>query len=560
MDLRRRWKVYAAATTLLLASGGVATVGLAPAATAAPTAGCGTSPTLTSGTHSINSGGQNRNYILRVPNNYDQNRPYRLIFGLHWLGANASAVANGGEPYYGLQARANESAIFVAPDGIDNGWANPGGRDVTFIDNLIAQIEADLCVDTTQRFSLGFSYGAGMSYALACARPDVFRAVAVYAGGVISGCSGGNQPVAYLGAHGISDNVLSIGGGRSMRDRFVGNNGCNPASPPEPSPGSGTHTSFVYSGCSDGFPVEWYAFDGGHTASPGGQWLQDATWAFFSQFDTTPPPPPPSRDAFSQIEAESYDSQSGIQTETTSDTGGGVNIGWIENGDWASYSNVDFGGGAASVDLRVASDTSGGNIEVRLGGASGQLVGTCSVPGTGGWQSWQTLTCPVSGPSGEQDLYLVFTGGSGFLLNVNWFQFDSDGNQTSPPPSSPPPSSPPPSSPPPSSPPPSGEDCSVNYTASDWGGSPGFTGTVTVTNTSQSTITGWQVGWTWPAGQTISEFWSSSITQNGSSVTATDLSWNGTLGPNQSTTFGFNGQATSTGNNPAPSSFTCTAS
>jgi cellulase/cellobiase CelA1 len=81
-----------------------------------------------------------------------------------------------------------------------------------------------------------------------------------------------------------------------------------------------------------------------------------------------------------------------------------------------------------------------------------------------------------------------------------------------------------------------------------------------VTNTSQSTITGWQVGWTWPAGQTISEFWSSSITQSGSSVTATNLSWNSTLGPNQSVTFGFNGQATSAGNNPAPSSFTCTAS
>ena len=74
-------------------------------------------------------------------------------------------------------------------------------------------IENDLCVDTTQLFAMGFSYGGGMSYAIACARATVFRAVVVYSGAQLSGCSGGTQPIAYFGIHGISDNVLNISHG-----------------------------------------------------------------------------------------------------------------------------------------------------------------------------------------------------------------------------------------------------------------------------------------------------------------------------------------------------------
>src|SRR4051794_14156592 len=75
----------------------------------AGTAGCGKAPTLTSGTRTISSGGQNRTYILRVPDNYDRNKPYKLIFGFHWLNGTAANVASGG--YYGLQGLSNNSAI-----------------------------------------------------------------------------------------------------------------------------------------------------------------------------------------------------------------------------------------------------------------------------------------------------------------------------------------------------------------------------------------------------------------------------------------------------------------
>ena len=159
--------------------------------------------------------------------------------------------------------------IFVAPQGINNGWANSGGQDVTFVDDMLRQLEAGLCVDTTQVFSSGFSYGGAMTYALACARPTVFRAVAVYSGANLSGCSGGTQPVAYIGLHGLRDNVLPISSGRALRDTFVRNNGCTPQNPPEPANGSLTHIVTTYSGCRAGYPVVWAAFDGaGHDPGP----------------------------------------------------------------------------------------------------------------------------------------------------------------------------------------------------------------------------------------------------------------------------------------------------
>ncbi|MEV6212538.1 glycoside hydrolase family 43 protein [Kitasatospora sp. NPDC051914] len=120
-------------------------------------------------------------------------------------------------------------------------------------------------------------------------------------------------------------------------------------------------------------------------------------------------------------EAETIAWGSGIETEPSSE--GGMNIGWIENGDYTKVKGVAFGTGAASFTARVASATSGGRIELHLDSTTGPTVGTCTVPGTGGWQTWSTISCPVTGATGTHDLYLRFTGGSGFLFNMNWWQF-----------------------------------------------------------------------------------------------------------------------------------------
>ncbi|WP_307802429.1 family 43 glycosylhydrolase [Cellulomonas fengjieae] len=134
-------------------------------------------------------------------------------------------------------------------------------------------------------------------------------------------------------------------------------------------------------------------------------------------------------DPFVRQEAETIAWSSGIETEPSSE--GGMNIGWIENADYVRVKGVAFGTGAASFSARVASATSGGRIEVRLDSTSGPVVGTCTVGGTGGWQSWTTTTCPVSGATGTRDLYLRFVGGSGNLFNVGWWQF-ARGSSTAP--------------------------------------------------------------------------------------------------------------------------------
>ncbi|KAM0123378.1 hypothetical protein ACHAPC_011198 [Botrytis cinerea] len=139
---------------------------------------------------------------------------------------------------------------------------------------------------------------------------------------------------------------------------------------------------------------------------------------------TAGPPQIGTLNPYVQQEAETAAWSQGVETEVCSE--GGMDVSSINNGDYIKVKGVAFGTGAKSFSARVSSATSGGTIQVRLGSASGTLVGTCTVSGTGGWQTWKTVTCPISGATGTQDLYFVFAGsGSGFLLNFNWWRFDN---------------------------------------------------------------------------------------------------------------------------------------
>jgi hypothetical protein len=122
-----------------------------------------------------------------------------------------------------------------------------------------------------------------------------------------------------------------------------------------------------------------------------------------------------------RVEAETIAWSEGIKTEPCSE--GGMNVCDIEDGDYIKVKGVDFGEGATSFEARVASGTNGGNIEIRLDSADGTLVGTCSVSSTGGWQNWETKRCSVHGAAEIHDLYLVFTGDKGALMNFNWWKF-----------------------------------------------------------------------------------------------------------------------------------------
>jgi O-glycosyl hydrolase len=169
------------------------------------------------------------------------------------------------------------------------------------------------------------------------------------------------------------------------------------------------------------------------------------TWAGTQSAET----PAYTVSAASQIQASSFNRTAGnntpgnyltwgLETELTSDTNGGYDVGFASDGDYAVYNNVDFGTGGSTVAARLAclqdngqgngGGNCGGTLEFHLDSNTGTLVASVIVPSTGGWETWQTTSqANVSGASGVHDLYVVFNApGSGTtgLGNINWFQFN----------------------------------------------------------------------------------------------------------------------------------------
>ena len=126
--------------------------------------------------------------------------------------------------------------------------------------------------------------------------------------------------------------------------------------------------------------------------------------------------------AFETIEAESYNAQEGIQTEDTE--GGGQNIGFIENGDWAVYRNISFGTGAKSFRMRASGNPAA--VEIYTGSISGEPAAKVNFPGTSGYADYQDFEFTIPEIRGTTSLYLRFTGGEGYLLNMDSFSFGKD--------------------------------------------------------------------------------------------------------------------------------------
>ncbi|MBM7859113.1 glycoside hydrolase family 43 protein [Lentzea nigeriaca] len=143
---------------------------------------------------------------------------------------------------------------------------------------------------------------------------------------------------------------------------------------------------------------------------------------------TAGPPAADTLNPYTRQEAETIAWGNGIETEKSSE--GGMNIANINNGDYVKVKNVAFGAGANLFAARVASTVAGSSVEVRSGSPTGPLAGRCAVPNTGGWQNWTTVSCPVSGLTGTRDLYLRFSGGNGFLLNMDWWTFGTAGRRS----------------------------------------------------------------------------------------------------------------------------------
>lgn len=120
------------------------------------------------------------------------------------------------------------------------------------------------------------------------------------------------------------------------------------------------------------------------------------------------------------IEAENYAAMSGIQTEATGDIGGGLNVGWIDSGDWLSYTNVPViipQTGTYTIEFRVASAVGGGVLAFEEAGGT-PSYGTVSINSTNGWQMWKTVKMTVPLTAGTHRFGLNAKSGG---FNINWF-------------------------------------------------------------------------------------------------------------------------------------------
>ena len=126
---------------------------------------------------------------------------------------------------------------------------------------------------------------------------------------------------------------------------------------------------------------------------------------------------------YRRVEAETMAFSRGVKTEQNDQVG--VYVTDIHNGDYIKLQAVKFCiKTPRTFTARVASGLRGGAIELHLDSVAGQMVCKLNVPGTGGWEQWQTLTADFTERvSGVHDLYLVFTGRKGpKLFNFDWWE------------------------------------------------------------------------------------------------------------------------------------------
>jgi polyhydroxybutyrate depolymerase len=254
----------------------------------------------------IEHGGMTRTIRVHVPASYDPARPTPVVLDFH--GYTMSAQAQ--EDMTRLPAKADAAGfISVTPDGTGSlrGWnagaccgtpAQTGLDDVGFVNLLLDQLEARLCVDTRRVFSTGFSNGGFLSHRLACEASTRIAAIAPVAGMMgISDCNP-TRPVPVMHFHGTSDTIVPYSGGgfsgyRSAADTDAGwatRNGCDATTTETFARGDSRCVS--HAGCDGGSEVTLCTITGGGHTWPGGGYFPgghittdlsatDAMWAFF---------------------------------------------------------------------------------------------------------------------------------------------------------------------------------------------------------------------------------------------------------------------------------------
>ncbi len=256
-------------------------------------AGCGSMPTLTAGKHTIMSTGQQRSYIIDIPNGYDMDEPHRLFYTSHWIGSTSEAVRD--QNYYFLKPLAQRDgvpAIFVAPQSDGDRWQE---KDHALFDDLLALVKEDLCIDTTRVFATGFSFGGMITYSLSVNhQKDIRAAVGIAPANYnIYVPPRTGEPIAWMQTTGMNDGTCPwvqqnsvTNGAKFIAIEHATDNGCEVPND-LPTWQNGGHLCYDFEGCPSEYPTKACTFNGDHTniSNENGQnWIPNESWDFFMQF------------------------------------------------------------------------------------------------------------------------------------------------------------------------------------------------------------------------------------------------------------------------------------
>ena len=248
---------------------------------------------------SLVSDGIERSYSLHLPPGSASRPRVALVVVLHGGGGNAETAARQTR----FSAEADRAGFIVAyPNGTAAAGArgtarhltwNAGGccayamahgiDDVAFIRAMVAAIAAEHGIDPRRVYATGMSNGAMMAYRLACEASDVFAAVGIVSGVVVSAPCAPAQPVAVIHIHGSADENVPLAGGVGRKSLtrtvyppvaqsialWVRADGCSAQSAEaQPAPGI---SEALYQGCRAGTAVSFYQIAGGGHSWPGGE-------------------------------------------------------------------------------------------------------------------------------------------------------------------------------------------------------------------------------------------------------------------------------------------------
>ena len=173
--------------------------------------------------------GVTRRYMVVVPLDYDENRRYTLLVAFHGLGGDREQLRG----YMNLEEPAAGAALVIYPEGLvvqgsDTGWdLNADSDDLAFVDALLEQYTAELCVDEERVFATGHSYGGCMSNSVGCFRGDRFRGVAPVAGCGPFGRADCTGQVAAMIIHSPLDTTTDYSDGIQGCSSYLSRNSCD---------------------------------------------------------------------------------------------------------------------------------------------------------------------------------------------------------------------------------------------------------------------------------------------------------------------------------------------